>query len=269
MPVVDVKNLNGKTVGKVELADGVFGVKVNPHVLHETSRWYLASQRAGTHKTKGRSEVQGSGRKLWRQKGTGRARIGSIRSPLWRKGGTVHGPQPRSYAYRLPRKVFLGALRSALSSKLAEEKLIVVDAWQLESHKTKAFREALDKLGSESPTILLVETAENHNLELASRNLEGVKLSLSHDLQPYDLLRHDRLMLSKDAAVRLSTVLGPKDGSVAVEPAKETAETGASAEKPAAKKAAKPRTEKAAAKPKAAKKAAKAKTPKGKRKGKE
>jgi large subunit ribosomal protein L4 len=270
MPVVDVKNLEGKKVGTVDLADGVFAVRVNPHLLHETSRWYLNSQRAGTHKTKGRSEVQGSGRKLWRQKGTGRARIGSIRSPLWRKGGTVHGPKPRSYAYRLPRKVFLGALRSALSSKLAEEKLIVVDAWQLDSHKTKPFREALTKLGSESPTILLVETAENHNLELASRNLDGVKLSFSHNLQPYDLLRHDRLMLSKDAAERLNAVLGPKDGSAAaVEPAKESAKPAPAAEKPAAKKAAKPHAKKAAAKPKAAKKHAAAKSPKGKGKGKE
>ena len=269
MPVVDVKNLEGKKVGTIELADGVFAVRVNPHLLHETSRWYLNSQRAGTHKTKGRSEVQGSGRKLWRQKGTGRARIGSIRSPLWRKGGTVHGPQPRNYAYRLPRKVFLGALRSALSSKLAEEKLTVIDAWELDSHKTKPFREALDKLGSESPTILLVETGENHNLELASRNLNGVKLSLSHDLQPYDLLRHDRLMLSKDAAERLSTALGPKDGSAPVDPAKEPGKRAVAAEKHAVKKGAKPRTEKVAAKPKAAKKPAAAKSPRGKGKGKE
>ncbi|HUK30293.1 MAG TPA: 50S ribosomal protein L4 [Candidatus Acidoferrum sp.] len=269
MPVVDVKNLEGKKVGTVDLADGVFAVRVNPYLLHETSRWYLNSQRAGTHKTKGRSEVQGSGRKLWRQKGTGRARIGSIRSPLWRKGGTVHGPQPRSYAYRLPRKVFLGALRSALSSKLAEEKLIVVDAWQLESHKTKAFREALDKLGSESPTILLVETGENHNLELASRNLDGVKLSLSHDLQPYDLLRHDRLMLSKDAAERLSAALGPKDGSQPMAAAKESAKPAPAAEKPEAKKTAKPHAAKAAPKVKKAKKPAAAKSPKGKGKGKE
>ncbi|MFZ0821096.1 MAG: 50S ribosomal protein L4 [Candidatus Acidiferrales bacterium] len=268
MPVVDVKNLEGKKVGTIELADGVFAVRVNPHLLHETSRWYLNTQRAGTHKTKGRAEVQGSGRKLWRQKGTGRARIGSIRSPLWRKGGTVHGPKPRSYAYRLPRKVFLGALRSALSSKLAEEKLIVIDAWQLDSHKTKPFREALDKLGSASPTILVVETGENHNLELASRNLEGVKLSLSHDLQPYDLLRHDRLMLSKDAAERLSAVLGPKDGLAPAAPAKESAKLTVIAEKPAAKKAAKPSAKKAAAKPKAAKKPAAAKAPKGKGKGK-
>src|SRR5438128_3324327 len=157
MAVVDVMNLEGKKVGEVALADAVFAAKVNPHLLHETVRWYLASQRAGTHKTKGRGEVSGSGRKLWRQKGTGRARVGSIRSSIWRKGGTVHGPQPRSYAYRLPRKVVLGALRSALSAKLAEEKLIVVDAWALETHKTKAFRQVLDRLDGDSRTILLVE----------------------------------------------------------------------------------------------------------------
>src|SRR5229473_1890083 len=157
MAVVDVMNLEGKKVGEVALADAVFAAKINPHLLHETVRWYLASQRAGTHKTKGRGEVSGSGRKLWRQKGTGRARVGSIRSSIWRKGGTVHGPQPRSYAYRLPRKMLLGALRSALSAKLADQKLIVVDTWQLDSHKTKAFRQVLDRLDGETRTILLVE----------------------------------------------------------------------------------------------------------------
>jgi len=204
MPVVDVKNLAGKTVGQVDLADGVFAARVNPHLLHETTRWYLSGQRAGTHKTKGRADVAGSGRKLWKQKGTGRARIGSIRSPLWRKGGTVHGPVPHKYSYRLPRKMVLGALRSALSMKLAEEKLIVIDGWELESHKTKPFREALGKLNGDVRTILLVDNDGNRNLELASRNLDGITLSLSRDLQVYDLLKHDRLMLSKDAALRLS-----------------------------------------------------------------
>src|SRR5438445_764728 len=121
MPVVDVVNLDGKKVGQVELADAVFGAKVNQHLLHEASRWYLRGLRAGTHKTKDKSEVSGAGRKLWRQKGTGRARIGSIRSPLWRHGGTVHGPEPRDYSYALPKKMVLGALRSALSAKLAEQ----------------------------------------------------------------------------------------------------------------------------------------------------
>lgn len=210
MPVVDVKNLEGKKVGQVELADTVFAAKVNPHLLHETVRWYLAAQRAGTHKTKGRGEVSGSGRKLWRQKGTGRARVGSIRSSIWRKGGTVHGPQPRSYAYRLPRKVLLGALRSALSEKLAEQKLTVVDAWALETHKTKALRQALDRLDGDTRTMLLVENAVNRNLELASRNLEGVRLVSPAKLQPYDLLRHERLLISKAAAVRLGESLRPE-----------------------------------------------------------
>jgi large subunit ribosomal protein L4 len=203
MAVVDIKNLEGKSVGQMELPDAVFAATVNPYLLHETVRWYLASQRAGTHKTKGRGEVSGSGRKLWRQKGTGRARVGSIRSSIWRKGGTVHGPQPRKYAYALPRKVFLGALRSALSAKLAEQKLTVVDAWQLDSHKTKAFRQALDRLDKDTKTMLLVEAGANRNLELASRNLEGVKVVAPHAL------------LSKDAAVRLGTSLGPRTSAPA------------------------------------------------------
>jgi large subunit ribosomal protein L4 len=117
MAVVDIKNLEGKNVGQIDLPDDVYKAKVNPDLLHETVRWYQAAQRAGTHKTKGRGEVSGSGKKLWKQKGTGRARVGSIRSSIWRKGGTVHGPVPRSYAYKLPRKMVLGALRSALSAK--------------------------------------------------------------------------------------------------------------------------------------------------------
>ena len=217
MAVVDIKNLEGKSVGQMDLPDYVFGAKVNPNLLHETVRWYQAEMRAGTHKTKGRGEVSGSGRKLWKQKGTGRARVGSIRSSIWRKGGTVHGPQPRSYAYRLPRKMVLGALRSALSAKLADEKLTVVDTWQLDSHKTKPFREALGRLDKATKTMLLVDVAANHNLELASRNLEGVKLVATHALQPYDLLRHDRLVLSKDAAVRLGTTLGPRVAAPASE----------------------------------------------------
>src|ERR1700681_3264960 len=215
MAVVDIKNLEGKNVGQMDLPDAVFGAKVNPNLLHETVRWYQATQRAGTHKTKGRGEVSGAGRKLWKQKGTGRARVGSIRSSIWRKGGTVHGPVPRSYAYRLPRKMLLGALRSALSAKLAEQKLTVVDAWQLDSHKTKPFRQVLTLLDGDTKTVLLVETSVNRNLELASRNLEGVKLVAPHALQPYYLLRHDHLVLSKDAAVRLGTTLGPRNAAPA------------------------------------------------------
>jgi len=258
MAVVDVKNLSGKNVGQMDLPDSVFGAKINPNLLHETVRWYQASMRAGTHKTKGRGEVSGSGRKLWKQKGTGRARVGSIRSSIWRKGGTVHGPVPRSYAYRLPRKMFLGALRSALSAKLADQKLTVVDDWQLESHKTKAFREVLERLDGETKTTLLVEVIENRNLELASRNLEGVKLVAPHLLQPYDLLRHDRLVLSKDAALRLGTTLGPRSARpaseemVTIEAATPVAKPKAA--KPAAKKKAAPAKKASAKKPAAKKK---------------
>jgi len=282
MPVVDVMNLEGSMVGQVELADAVFAAKVNPHLLHETVRWYLAMQRAGTHKTKGRGEVQGSGRKLWKQKGTGRARIGSIRSPLWRKGGTVHGPQPRKYGYRLPKKVFVGALRSALSAKVAESNLIVVDGWQLESHKTKPFRTALDRFDNEGKTMLLVGTEPNRNLELASQNLAGVKLVSSRDLQPYDLLKHERCVLSKDAAVKLGSALalgerngkhaadaGGADEIVQIAPAREkkAASPAEKTAKPAGKArvAAKPKS-KPTAKPKAA---TKPKSPMGKGKGKE
>jgi large subunit ribosomal protein L4 len=259
MPVVDVKNLEGKKVGQIELADDVFGVKVNSHLLHEAVRHYLAGERAGTHKTKDKSEVSGSGKKLWRQKGTGRARVGSIRSPLWRHGGTVHGPTPRSYAYALPKKMILGALRSALSAKLAEEKLTIVDAWKLETHKTKPFREALDKIDAESRTLLLVENGENLNLERASRNLHGVSLVPATGLEAYDLLRHDHLMLSREAAAKLSRALSASKPEVPVqiEPAPAVAAKKAPAEKSEAKapaKSAAPKAEKKAAKKPAAKK---------------
>jgi len=251
MPVVDVVNLDGKKVGEVELADAVFGAKVNSHLLHEASRWYLAGLRSGTHKTKDKSEVSGAGRKLWRQKGTGRARVGSIRSPLWRHGGTVHGPKPRDYSYALPKKQLLGALRSALSAKLADQKLTVVDGWQLETHKTQALLSSLEKLNF-TKSALLVSHGENRNLELASRNLEGVKLSAPNALQPYEVLKHDRLLLSKDAVARLVRSLDPENKPVVV-PDVETiaaapAKKEAAAKKPAAKKASKPAAKPAAKK---------------------
>jgi len=255
MPVLDVKDLEGKKVGQIELADDVFAAKVNSHLLHEAVRHYLASRRAGTHKTKDKSEVSGSGKKLWRQKGTGRARIGSIRSPLWRHGGTVHGPVPRSYDYALPKKMILGALRSALSSKLADEKLTIVEAWKLDTHKTKPFRQALDKINGESRTILLVENGANVNLERASRNLDGVSLVPATALEPYDLLRHDRLMLSREAAAKLSRALSATkpEAPVQIEPAPASGEASGEAveTKPAAKAASKTRKKPAAKKAKA------------------
>ncbi len=251
MPVVDVVNLNGKKVGQVDLSDAVFGAEINTNLLHEASRWYLAGLRRGTAKTKDKSEVSGAGRKLWRQKGTGRARVGSIRSPLWRHGGTVHGPKPRSYAYALPKKMVLGALRSALSAKLAEQKLTIVDAWSLETPKTKTLRLALNSL-SAGNTALLVAYGENRNLELASRNLEGVKLSASNVLQPYDVLRHDRVVVSKDAVARLIRTLDPNH-----EPSEAPqVESIAPAPAPKQQAAPKPEAKSAGKKPAAAKKPA-------------
>jgi len=275
MPVVDVMNLDGKTVGTVELSDEVFAARINPHLLHETVRHYLNAARAGTHKTKDKGEVSGAGRKLWRQKGTGRARIGSIRSPLWRHGGTVHGPRPRSYDYVVPRQMLSGGLRSALSAKFADEKMTVVEAFTLDSHKTQALRAKLDILDGDSRTVLIVDTGENVNLERASRNLEGVKLVPTTALEPYDLLRHERLVISRPAAEKLSRSLrvnktADANAPVQIQGAPETAKHAApkSEAKPAAhaaKKKAAPKPVRSAKKAAAKKASAKPKAKKGKK----
>ncbi len=209
MPTVDVKNLANKTVGQLELRDDVFAVRVNQNLLHEAVRNYLASLRRGTHQTKTRGEVSGGGKKPWRQKGTGRARVGSTRSPLWRHGGTVHGPQPRDYSYSLPRKALLGALRGALTAKLQAERILVVDKLELENHKTKALRQALDKLGVEK-SLLIVEADGNTHLERASRNLAGVKLVPSRAVHAYDVLAHDRVLFTRGAVEKLQQAIAPK-----------------------------------------------------------
>src|SRR5436853_2381644 len=173
MAKIDVVNLSGKKVGSLELAEEVFG-GINEDLLWEAVKHYRASLRAGTHATKNRKLVSGAGKKLWRQKGTGRARVGSIRSPLWRHGGTVHGPQPRSYDYQFPKKKLLGALRSALAAKLADGKLTVVESFELTESKTKGFRKALDSLGVGKTALLVDGAKDNRNLELSSRNISGV-----------------------------------------------------------------------------------------------
>ncbi|GIU79741.1 MAG: 50S ribosomal protein L4 [Bryobacteraceae bacterium] len=207
MAKVDVFDLNNNKVGELELSDAVFNAPVNEHLLYESVRHYLACQRSGTAKTKVRGEVAGSGKKLWRQKGTGRARMGSIRSPLWRHGGTIHGPVPRDYSYRLNRKMVLGALRSALTAKLRDGELKVVSGWTLADHKTRTMAEVLRKLEAQR-SVLLVNTAEaNRNLELGSRNLPGVKLVATRDVTTYDLLAHKTVLLSEAAAKKLSEAL--------------------------------------------------------------
>ena len=199
MPQVDVVDLSNKKVGTLELADEVFGVEVSEALLHQAVTHYLASRRAGTHKTKGRAEVRGSGRKMWRQKGTGRARMGSVRSPLWRHGGTTHGPRPRSYGGRLPKGMLLGALRSALTAKLNDGAVKVVDDFALESHKTRDFDAVLDKL-EVGGKVLLVDNGDNRNLALSSRNIPGVTLLSSREIHPYHLLGAETVLFSKHTA---------------------------------------------------------------------
>jgi large subunit ribosomal protein L4 len=206
MANIDVVNLKGKKVGTLELADEVFG-GINEDLLWEAVKHYRAAQRAGTHATKNRKLVSGSGKKLWRQKGTGRARVGSIRSPLWRHGGTVHGPQPRSYDYQFPRKKLLGALRSALASKLADGKLTVVEDFELDGNKTKDFRAALTALGVEKTALLVDGGKENRNLALSSRNLSGVELVRGNQVHPYHLLRYDAAIFSRPALEKLQDSL--------------------------------------------------------------
>jgi large subunit ribosomal protein L4 len=203
MPSVDVLDLNNQKVGSVELADAVFGAPVNEDLLYEAVRHYLASRRRGSASTKTRHEVAGSGKKLWKQKGTGRARMGSIRSPLWRHGGTTHGPQPRDYSYHLPRKMQLGALRSALSAKLRDGELRVVREFAVSEPKSRLMRQALTTLEAKK-TVLVVDNSDNRNLQLSSRNLEGVKLVTSREVNVYDLLGHEQILLSEAAAAKLS-----------------------------------------------------------------
>jgi large subunit ribosomal protein L4 len=207
MATIDIHNLSGEKVGTLDLADEIFGA-VNEDLLWEAVKHYRASQRAGTHKTKARWEVSGSGKKLWKQKGTGRARIGSIRSPLWRHGGTVHGPQPRSYEYTFPRKKLLGALRSALAAKFADGKLVVVNAFDVKEPKTKLFREALDKLKVDGTTLVVeVSSAENKNLELSSRNIDGLELVRGNEVHPYHLMRHSHVVFAQPALEKLQDSL--------------------------------------------------------------
>ena len=206
MPTVDVVDINNQKVGEVALADEVFGAEVNQNLLYEAVRQYQAGQRAGTHKTKTRSEVAGSGKKLWKQKGTGRARMGSVRSPIWRHGGTVHGPVPRDYSYKLPRKMVLGALRSALSAKLRDGELKVVQTFTLSDHKTRNAMNALANLVS-GRTVLVIENGENRNLTLGIRNLKGVTLMPSREVNAFHLLGHQNVLLSEAAAMKLSEAL--------------------------------------------------------------
>ena len=257
MPTVKVRNLKNKEVGDVELLDSVFGVELNEALIHAAVMNYRANARAGTSATKTRGNVSGSGRKLWKQKGTGRARIASLRSPLWKGGGNVHGPQPRDWSYQMPKKMRRGALRSALSERLREGNIIVVDAFEFNAPKTRDFVGAIAGLKlsenkRKNVKTLIVDSLDNQNLVLSSRNVQKTTITNSFGLNIYDILNAEKLLISKTAVEELNQLLDPAREGVKEKEAVE--------EKPKAKKAAKPKAEKEAA-PKGAEEAPKAKAP--------
>jgi len=214
MPSVKVLNLKNKEVGEITLSDDVFGVELNEGLIHAAVRNYLANARQGTAKTKTRGDVRGGGKKPWRQKGTGRARVASIRSPLWRGGGRVHGPVPKDWSYKMPKKMRRGALRSALSERLREGNLYIVEDMKIEGPKTKSFVAVMAKLGffdgKKQAKTLLVDSLDNRDLILSSRNVQKTKVVNSYGVNVYDLVYHEKIVISKGAVEELSQLLDPQ-----------------------------------------------------------
>ena len=204
MPKVDLFTIEGKNVADSEISDAIFEVEVNEDVMHEVVLNYLANQRQGTQSTKTRSEVRGGGKKPWKQKGTGRARQGSIRAPQWIKGGIALGPKPRSYKYTLNKKVKRLALKSALTSKVLENKLIVVDALELEEIKTKTMAGILANLKVEKALVVLPEN--NLNVQASTKNIPNVKTALVNTINTYDILKYDMFVVTKAAVEKIEEV---------------------------------------------------------------
>ncbi|AJD89453.1 50S ribosomal protein L4 [Jeotgalibacillus haloalkalitolerans] len=206
MPKVSVFKQDGSQAGDIELNESIFGIEPNNAVMFETVLMQRAAQRQGTHKVKNRSEVAGGGRKPWRQKGTGRARQGSIRSPQWRGGGTVFGPTPRSYSYKLPKKVRRLAIKSALSSKVAEENILVLEALSFESPKTKEFASVLSSLSLDKKVLVVTEGLDE-NVALSGRNIPGVTVISATGVNVLDVLGHDKVVMTKGAVQKVEEVL--------------------------------------------------------------
>ena len=207
MPKVALYDIKGNTIGDVELSEAVFGQEVKTSVLHQVVVNYLANQRQGTQSTKTRSEVRGGGIKPWRQKGTGRARQGSIRATQWIKGGIALGPKPRDYRYSVNKKLKAVALKSALSAKVAENELIVVDAIEFDAIKTKQVADMLKALKVDNKA-LIVTNDKNDNVVKSARNIEGVATTFMGSLNVYDILKHDVMVITKDAVSKIEEVYG-------------------------------------------------------------
>ncbi len=204
MANVSVYNMEGKEVGKIDLSDAVFGVKVNEHLVHMAVVQHLANKRQGTQKAKTRSEVSGGGRKPWRQKGTGHARQGSTRSPQWKGGGVVFAPVPRDYSFKLNKKEKRAALKSALTSKVMDEKIVVVDELKFEEIKTKNFKTVMDNLKVENGLVVLAEN--DQNVILSARNLPAVETTSIGTLNVYDVMKAGKVVLTKDAVSKIEEV---------------------------------------------------------------
>jgi large subunit ribosomal protein L4 len=206
MPKVDLYNVQGKKVGDIDLKDEIFGTEVNESILHDVVVMQLANRRVGTADTKTRAEVAGGGRKPWRQKGTGRARHGTIRSPIWRTGGIVFGPHPRSYRYTMPKKIRRLAMKSALSSKVQKGNLIVLDELSFQQPKTKDMVEILNNLNVDNKA-LVVTAGVDTNVVKSARNIPGVTPTFASGLNVYDILNHEKLVITKDAVSKVEEVL--------------------------------------------------------------
>ncbi|MBA3243281.1 MAG: 50S ribosomal protein L4 [Acidobacteria bacterium] len=226
MPTVKVRNLKNEEVGDFDLSEAVFGAELNESLIHTAVKAFLANARQGTVGTKTRGDVSGSGRKLWKQKGTGRARVASIRSPLWKGGGNAHGPQSRDWSQPIPKKMKRGALRSALSERLREGNLIVVDEFSFGQPKTKDFIAALGALGFGGSKTLIVDALDNDNLLLAARNVKRAKVVGSSGVNIYDVLYHEKLVLSRRAAEQIGRALDPQRTAGGAEAATEETDAG-------------------------------------------
>ena len=242
MPTVKVRNLKNEEVGEAQLSDTVFGAPFNEPLVHAAVRNFMANARQGTSATKTRGDVSGAGRKLWKQKGTGRARIASLRSPLWKGGGNVHGPQPRDWSYNMPKKMRQGALRSALSERIREGNVILVDSWSMDKPRTSEFVSSLKRLGLDGKT-LIVDSLENENLILSTRNVQRAKVVNSFALNIYDLLYHEKLVLSKAAAQELEQLLGSVNDQIPVDEPAAAAESTEEVPATKPKRVRKPRKE--------------------------
>jgi large subunit ribosomal protein L4 len=205
MPKLNILNVNGQNVGEIELAEAIFGIEVNEHVLYEAVKNQLANKRQGTQSAKTRAEVRGGGRKPWKQKGTGRARQGSIRAVQWVGGGVAFAPKPRDYSYTLPKKVRRLALKSALSSKVQNNEIIVLDALNMEAPKTKEFAQILKNINA-SKKALVVTAEKNDNVVKSARNIEGVQAATVNTINVYDILKYDTFVITTDAVKKVEEV---------------------------------------------------------------